>query len=168
VAADDRFDPLACLATLERHRVAYAVIGSLARVLQGTDELANGIDICPQVKDQNLERLDRALKELEARPARGRARRLDLVPLGAGEPLAAATSVGPMLIVPLPAGTRNGYDDLRRQATREPLGGGVRAPVASVSDLVRMAAALGREQDAAPLAQLRRLQERERGIGIAR
>lgn len=38
-----------------------------------------------------------------------------------------------MKVIPEPEGTR-GYDDLRRAATREYLGKGVRSPIASVGD----------------------------------
>ncbi len=57
------------------------------------------------------------------------------------------TRGGEVKLVPEPAGTRGGYDDLRRAASREPLGRGLRPLVASIGDLARMAAALGREQD---------------------
>lgn len=56
-----------------------------------------------------------------------------------------------------PAGTRGGYDDLRRAATREPIGKGLRPSVASTADLARMLAALGREADMPKLLALRRL-----------
>jgi hypothetical protein len=62
------FDPRAVLAALERHRVNSVVIGAVARVLDGTDEVANGLDVCPQRRDENLDRLDAALAELEAQP----------------------------------------------------------------------------------------------------
>jgi hypothetical protein len=73
-------------------------------------------------------------------------------------------------IVAEPAGTRGGYDDLRRAATREPIGRGLRPRVASIGDLARMLAALGREQDLPPLQQLRTLAELERSLirGIER
>ena len=48
-------------------------------------------------------------------------------------------------------------------ASREPLGRGLRPAVASIGDLARMAAALGREQDMVPLRQLRILAELDRG-----
>jgi hypothetical protein len=72
-------------------------------------------------------------------------------------------------IVPEPVGTR-GYDDLRRAATREPLGQGVRPSVASPGDLARMLGALGREVDLAPLRMLHRVivLERERARGWER
>ena len=75
------------------------------------------------------------------------------------------TRGGEVKIVPEPAGTRGGYDDLRRAATREPLGRGLRPLVASIGDLARMAAALGREQDMTPLRQLRILADLDRGRG---
>jgi hypothetical protein len=67
--------------------------------------------------------------------------------------------------VPVPAGTR-GYDDLRRAASREPLGQGLRPAVASKGDLARMLSALGRAEEAEKLRQLRRLIELERELGI--
>jgi hypothetical protein len=69
----------------------------------------------------------------------------------------------------LPEG-RGGYDDLRRGAAREPIGKGLRPSVASIGDLARMLAALGREQDLPPLQQLRTLAELERSLvrGIER
>jgi hypothetical protein len=164
VSAEARFDPLAILAALERHRVAYVLIGALARVIHGTDELTTGVDLAPQLKPDNLDRLAAALAELGARPATGRSRKLDLSAVAAGEPAAFRSSRGLIRVVPEPAGTRRGYDDLRRQATREPLGQGIRASVASTGDLARMAAALGRERDEPAIAQLRRLQELDRGI----
>jgi hypothetical protein len=164
--ADDRFDPLAILGALERHRVAYVLIGALARVIHGTDELTTGVDITPQRKPDNLERLATCLTDLQARPATGRSRRLDLAPVEAGEITAFRSPAGRIRVVPEPAGTRRGYDDLRRKATREPLGQGVRASVASIGDLARRAAALGRDQDEPILAQLRRLQEIDGGIRL--
>ena len=72
-----------------------------------------------------------------------------------------STSKGNLKVVPEPAGTRGGYDDLRRAATREPIGRGLRVPVASTADLARMLAALGRESDVPKLLALRRLQALE-------
>src|SRR4051794_20971852 len=90
--------------------------------------------------------------------------------LGAGrrradDVLELRTDRGELKIVPRPEGTR-GYDDLRRAATREPLGSGVRPSVASVGDLARMLAALGREGDEPRLRALHRLAELERQVGL--
>jgi hypothetical protein len=158
------FDPLGLLGTLQRHQVAYIVIGALGRVLQGTDELTRGVDIVPSTKGQNLERLDAALQDLNARYPDGREVRFQgNVPLD--EPVAMMTDRGELKVILEPAGTR-GYDDLRKAATREGIGRGVRPAVASTDDLARMLAALGREDDRTKLQDLRRLAELERGLGL--
>ena len=164
------FDPYALLAALERRRVAYVLIGGFARVIQGTDELTHGLDLTPSLRAENLRRLALALTELDAERVDGR----DLVARRGDDPRAASDRArsphGELKLVPEPAGTRGGYDDLRRAATREPIGKGIRPRVASIADLARMLAALGREQDLPPLQQLRYLRELERGLsrGIER
>jgi hypothetical protein len=64
-----------------------------------------------------------------------------------------------------PAGTR-GYDDLRRDASRERLGGGLTVTVASLRDVIRSKEAAGRDKDLAQLPLLRRtlevIRERQR------
>ena len=158
------FDPVGLLGTLQRHQVGYIVIGALGRVLQGTDELTRGVDIVPSAKGQNLERLDAALQDLNARHPDGREVSFQGdVPLD--EPVELMTDRGELKVILEPAGTR-GYDDLRKAATREGIGRGVRPAVASTDDLARMLAALGREDDGTKLQDLRRLAELERGLGL--
>jgi hypothetical protein len=157
------FDPRRVLAAFEREYVAYVLIGGLARVLRGTDETTQGIDICPSLRSDNIERLHATL-----------------IAVGVNQPaldldetvLTFDTDAGILKVVPDPAGTRKGYDDLRRAATREHLGHGLRPNVASVADLARMAAALGRDRDLHRLPELRRVLELEitlqRGLGRER
>jgi hypothetical protein len=160
-----KFDPLGLLQTLDRHRVTYIIVGSFARIIQGADEMTRGVDIVPAMREENLRRLDLALEELGAR----RSDRKKLAPLQRDSPpeavLALTTDLGELKIVPQPEGTR-GYDDLRRAATREYLGKGVRASVASVGDLARMISAVGREDDIPKLMAMRRIAELEVGRGI--
>lgn len=154
-----RFDPYALLQALDRHRVSYVVIGGFARVIQGTEETTEGVDIVPSLREENLERLERALADLNGLPADGP----DLELASLDETIVdLRTDHGDLKIVPTPAGTR-GYDDLRRGANREPLGRGLRPQVASVGDLARMLSALDPEHRADELRQLRRLDELERG-----
>lgn len=158
-----RFDPYLVLGALESRRVAYVLIGGFARVVQGTEELTEGLDLTPSTKPDNLKRLLDALDELDAERIDGKPLRLEEQTI-AREPLIELSSRGGQIkLVPEPAGTRGGYDDLRRAASREPLGKGLRPRVASLADLARMTAALGREQDLEPLRQLRYLRELERG-----
>jgi hypothetical protein len=163
--ASRRFDPLGLLTTLDRHRVSYITIGAFGRVVHGAEEITHGVDIVPSTKPDNLQRLDAALEELDAKGAARRAISLANSRLALEDVIELSTNRGELKIVQQPAGT-GGYDDLRRAATREPLGKGVRPAVASVDDLARMLAALGREQDQAKLRDLRRLAELELNRGI--
>ena len=158
---DDRFDPRALLAALDRNYVPYVLIGGVARVIRGTDELTDGVDICPRLRSDDLERLGRALEELEAKRADRKRLVLDEETLRREAVLTLRTGKGELKVVPEPAGTRRGYDDLRREATREHIGHGLRPNVASVPDLARMSAALGREPDMERLRELRRIMEVE-------
>jgi hypothetical protein len=115
------FDPLRALAALDRHRVAFVVVGGLARIVHGADEVTDTLDIVPSLRAGNLERLEAALAELDADAIEGR-----VTAAGPGEAMTVATSAGTLTITAMPAATR-GYDDLRRAASREPLGGGLRA-----------------------------------------
>src|SRR5581483_7782470 len=99
----------------------------------------------PSTRAENLRRLDAALHELSASREDGRELTLDENAISAERVLELATPHGELKIIPEPVGTR-GYDDLRRAATREPLGRGVRPSVASIGDLARMVSALGDEE----------------------
>jgi hypothetical protein len=158
------FDPYAILAALERQRVSYVLIGGLARVIQGTEELTHGLDLAPSLRAENLRRLGLALDELDANRVDGKPIVLEEATIREQPLIDLESPSGELKVVPEPAGTRGGYDDLRRAATREPLGRGLRPSVASIGDLARMAAALAREQDLEPLRQLRVLAELELGL----
>jgi hypothetical protein len=157
------FDPYGVLTALERHRVTYILIGGFARIIQGTEELTHGLDLTPSLRAENLRRLALALDDLDARLPNGKRLELDR-DLPGQAVLELQTPAGELKIVPEPIGTRGGYDDVRRAATREPIGKGLRPRVASIGDLARMLAALGREQDLQPLQQLRTLAELERSL----
>lgn len=156
-----RFDPYAILEALERERVTYVLIGGLARVIEGSDEVTRGVDLTPSTRPENLRRLELALRSLDAHPKDGRALSLD--ELATTPMLALDTDHGEINLVPVPEGTR-GYDDLRRAVRREPIGRGLRVPVASPGDLVRMLSALGREQDVLRIETMQRVVERDRGL----
>lgn len=157
-----RFDPYTILRELQEARVYFVVIGALARVIQGSDEVTRGLDLSPSLRPQNLEKLQQALENLNARRPDGKpldVRELDPV----REPVITLESdAGDIKIVPHPTGTR-GQDDLRHRARRESLGEGLRAEVASAGDLVRML-----EAQAAPdpitIETMRRVVELDRGL----
>lgn len=162
-----RFDPYAILHALEEERVSYVIIGGLARVLQGSDELTHGLDLTPSPREKNLERLQAALERINAQPADGQP--LDISTLDAGRDpvLELKSDAGEIKIVLEPVGTR-GYDDLRRRADREPIGEGLRPAIADPGDLVRMLDALGREHDRIVIETMQRAIELDRGMGRER
>ncbi|MDQ3090207.1 MAG: hypothetical protein M3R46_00810 [Actinomycetota bacterium] len=157
-----RFDPYVILRELQEARVYFVVIGALARVIQGSDELTRGLDLTPSVSPQNLEKLQQALENLNARRPDGKP--LDVRGLDPErEPVIVLESdAGEIKIVPQPTGTR-GQDDLRHRARRESLGEGLRAEVASAGDLVRMLEAHGKA-DPITLETMRRVIELDRGL----
>ena len=160
--ARDEFDPYELLEALERQRVTYIVVGALGRVIHGSTELTDGLDIVPSLREENLRRLGFALAELNARRPDGTAPHLER-DLASGPLVELQTDAGELKVVPEPAGTR-GYDDLRRRAMAQLLGRGLRPSVASLDDHARMLAVLGREQDRPALQTMQRVIELEHGL----
>lgn len=158
MGSDDTFDPYAILGALERNRVLYVLIGGLARVIRGTDELTSDVDICPQTQPGNLRRLDRALAELNA------------FPRDSDDALVReyTTDAGGLSVIEEPTGIARGYDGLRRQTDREPLGQALRIQVAGIPDLLRNLEHLGRELDTSLAEQLRTMVDLERSLGRGR
>src|SRR6266700_1281808 len=159
-------DPYVLLRELEDARVSYVVVGALARIIHGSEETTEDLDVVPSLRPDNLRRLEEALEALDAR-------RVDARPLGIAEldaeqepwvPL--VCNGGEIHVVVGPLGTR-GYDDLRRRANREPLGEGLRPRVAHPADLVRMLEAHDDPvRDPHVLPMMRRMLELEHRLTI--
>jgi hypothetical protein len=166
-----RFDPYAILKGLESERVTYILVGAFARVLVGADEITRGVDLTPSTRGDNLERVDRAMEAINARRPGGGEPNLQATDCAREPVVELQTDHGQVKIIPEPAGTR-GYDDLRRDAERLPIGQGLRPPVASPRDLARMLAALNRAEDIRKLLDMRYIAELERelhrGLSIER
>jgi hypothetical protein len=158
------FDPYELLGALKSANISFVVIGAFARVIHGTGEVTDGLDVTPSMREDNVSRLEKALDDLVA--VRDDGRPPDVA--DSRDPVIdLRTRAGELKIVPEPAGS-NGYDDLRRHASREPLGRGLRPQVASPGDLARMLGALGRDDQIETLLRLRRLIELERSLGRQR
>lgn len=156
--AADPFDPYAILRALEQHRVSYVVIGGLARVLHGTPEITNDVDICPQQTPDNLRHLEQALATLNGREREGS----DSIVREY------TTDAGALSVIEEPTGIDYGYNGLRRQANREAIGNGLHVSIANVSDLVRNLETLARELDTNHAEQLRTIVDLERALGRGR
>lgn len=59
------------LATLERHGVAYVMVGSFGAIVQGVDLPVTDLDIVPASGEENSRWLVAALRDLNARERRG-------------------------------------------------------------------------------------------------
>jgi hypothetical protein len=147
--------------------VWFVLVGGLARVLHGSDEVTTGLDLTPNARPENLERLAGALVRLDALPRNGS--RIEKAAAAPDEhPVVALDSPhGEIKVVVQPAGTR-GYDDLRFKARWLHLGDGLRPHVAGPGDLVRMMEALGRPEQVRGLEVMRRVVELDRGRGLER
>lgn len=164
------FQPWPILAALERHDVAYVVIGGIAAVVRGAPFVTRDLDVSPRRDRENLDRLAEALIELGAEPRiAGRPADVD-VPLDGAmiagfANLSLETPFGQLDLVLLPDGTR-GYDDLIRSASRIEVDPGLTVVVAALADVVRSKAAAGREKDHAQLPMLRATLEQTERRGL--
>jgi len=160
-------DAAAIFATLDRHEVAYVVIGGMAAAMWGSDlPRTTDADITPAKDGENLRRLAAALDELGARL------RVDGVPSGVAAPLDAetlasrsvltlVTDYGPLDLSFVPEGTA-GYEDLASRASRLTVGHHAGVPVADLADVIASKEAAGRAKDLRQLPSLRRLLARLR------
>src|SRR5262249_62148170 len=113
------------------------------------------------------DRLEAALERLNARRVDGEPLDLTEDTLRRNPILELRSDPGEIKIVLEPEGTR-GYDDLRHRADHQPIGEGLRPPVADPGALVRMLEALGRERDRFTIETMQRAIEIDRGISWER
>jgi hypothetical protein len=147
--------------SLDRHGVCYAVIGGLAAVLHGSPLPTLDVDICPARDRANLERLARALEEMQARIRTvvpdGVPFPFDATFLSNVELLNLQTRFGDLDLSFVPAGT-GGYDDLIQNAVEIRIRG-VTVRVASLEDVIRSKESANRPKDHRSLPLLRQLLE---------
>ena len=161
------FDPIAIFAVLAEHEVEYVLVGGMAGVIRGSTAMTNDADIVPAPTTANLDRLSRALTDLEARLRT------------ADDPAGIAFDPHPVLlrsVATLNMTTRHGDVDLTFTPAAlddyEALHGagdvyeieGHRVRVASLDDIIRSKQAAGRPKDLATLPILLALRDEiERG-----
>jgi hypothetical protein len=150
------------LAALEDARVDYVVIGGLAAALQGATHVTFDLDVTPDRRRDNVDRLAGALRRLRARLVDApqevaAAFQLDGPTLGNGSIWNFITIHGRLDVAFEPAGT-GGYPDLRRASEAVEVGG-ITVRVASLADVIRSKEAADRPRDRAALPDLRRTLE---------
>lgn len=162
-SADDSLKATSIFAVLNDHGVDYVLVGGYAAQMRGASRPTTDADITPETSVANLAHLATALRALKARI------RTDRVPEGLPfDPSAAAlagmktlnlqTVYGDLDLTFTPDGT-NGYGDLIRSATAEPVGATV-VQVAALNDIIRSKTAAGRQKDLDALPELHALAHR--------
>lgn len=162
------FDPRLLFETLHKRRVEYVLIGALAARLHGFPRLTADADITPSQSRANLERLAKALQDLDARvytvaipeglvfdcsaPTLSRAQIWNLI-----------TSAGRVDLCVEPSGT-TGFDDLVRDAVKFEAFG-VQFLAASLDDIIRMKKAADRPKDREDVLILQQLRKQTRQSG---
>jgi hypothetical protein len=157
------FDPLGALRVLVAHEVDFVVIGGIAARLWGSPTITRDLDICYAREPANFERLAGALREVHAtlRGVKEEAPfRLDARALRAGDSFAFKSDVGDLDCLGTPTGT-GGYDDLKAGAQLVDVDD-LKVWVTSLSDLIDMKRAAGRNKDRIELEVLGALRD-ERG-----
>jgi hypothetical protein len=142
--------PVDALEALVARRVRFVVIGGFASQLRGSPSLTGDTDVCYARDQENLERLDLALEDLEA-SLRGAPKdvafMLDARALEAGAHFTFDTTAGALDILGHPPGITGGYEELERAADEMEIAPGLSVKVSSIDDLIRMKRAAGRPKD---------------------
>jgi hypothetical protein len=146
---------VAPLATLEKHRVEFVLVGDVANAIYNHGGVVSGVAIVPASYGRNVERLAAALQALNAAlgiAGRPDPRGLDWRTMDLRElaPCTFMTTYADVDVDFQPAGT-NGYRDLFQDADRFEVGPGARPHVVSLDDLGRIGHADGVPTQVAPL-----------------
>lgn len=148
--------PSEILVTLGRCGVDFVVIGGIAAVAHGSRRLTRDIDVAVRPDDENLARLEEALRALQAvqltREGERAIEPADIAMIALGTTLHTNTIAGRLDIVGSPAGAAP-YPDLRRRARVIPVFD-IPTPVVGLDDLLAMKRASGRPLDLQDIADL--------------
>lgn len=156
---------------LERHRVAYVIVGGAAALSYGATRATLDVDCVVQRDTDNLERLGRAMRELNARlridgmtddDARQLPIQLDARTLAGMELSNWTTDAGGLDVltdIPTADGARAGYERLAERASTLDSDGLV-VRVAALQDIIASKEHSGRPKDRDALGELYELRDR--------
>lgn len=157
--AAPQFLPFDLLAALNRHGVRYVVIGGVAAVLHGSDQLTSDLDLAHERTPENIDRLVAALTELRAvrvtdpddpvAPSPdGFQNRIErfVCPIGNVDVFAEVRRVG-------------GYERLIGPSEHYEIRPGLEVRVADIDTLILSKAGSGRDKDPSHIRALQRVKE---------
>jgi hypothetical protein len=161
--AYENHDPAKLLSVLRGHEVRFVLVGGLAAGVHGSTRPTDDVDVTPDISDENLARLEAALRELgaQARVA-GETQgvpevALDVRTFRKTQSMSLVTRHGFLDLAFWPDGTK-GYADFI-QAAEEADVLGVSVAVATLDDIIRSKTAAGRAKDLDALGELERLRD---------
>jgi len=162
-STQEGLDPERIFASLDAQKVEYVVIGGIAVQVHGHVRMTNDIDLIPSPDPTNLERLAKALNDLEARILNPGSEHLsiDATMLPRATLWQMTTRHGDIDVLHDAPGAAP-YPELRDRALLVTLGDLV-IPFAGRDDLIRMKRARRRPVDLADIAALTESEHREQG-----
>lgn len=157
------FDPVRICTILNEERVDYVVVGGFAAVVHGSALPTRDIDVVPSRTPDNLDRLARALKRMNAMIRTNG----DPVPapldgaFPANMPLMLnlVTDLGEMDLTFAPSGGLGGFDEWDVHAIVVEISDGLAVHIASLDDIIDSKRAANRPKDQRALPYLESLRE---------
>ena len=157
------FDPVAICRVLNDNGVKYVVLGGFAAVVHGSPVPTEDIDVIPARDSENLERLARALTQMNAaiRTSDGPVRTRIDAGFIANMPnmLNLTTNLGDVDLVFSPAGPLKGYEQWNANAVLAQLEPGLVIVAASLDDVIESKAKANRAKDLRSLPYLESLRD---------
>ncbi len=157
------FDPVEICAILADERVEFVILGGFAAIIHGSPLPTEDIDIIPLRDRDNLERLARALKQLDAKLRTKDEAIATNIDAGFIQSmphmLNLVTRLGDMDLVFSPAGELNGYDQWVVHSQPAQLREGLVVAVADLDAIIDSKRAANRPKDQRALPYLESLRE---------
>ena len=159
-----RLDPAALIGTFLRHDVEFVAVGGFAALLHGAERATKDIDLCVAWSNENLERVAKALRELDARLKVGTYIQvpIDATLLARMEVATWRTASGDvdiLLGIPRAASWELArYEELRERGATVQIGE-LALVVATLDDIIRSKEIADRPADREALPELRRLRD---------
>jgi hypothetical protein len=157
------FDPVRICQILNEEGVEYIIVGGFASVVHGSSLPTQDIDVVPSRQAENLDRLARALRRMNAMIRTGG----DPVPAPFDGPFLANTPIMLNLVTDLgdvdltfnPSGGLGGFDEWSAQAIAVEIADGLPVRIASLDDIIDSKRAANRPKDQMALPYLESLRD---------